>query len=104
MDKQSPPLPVRRDGVWIDSEHESRKSQLIDSGGVADDSVKRIFIHTVDGEETLKDYGVSSKLNADREFLDLLFEAGRREGEIFIEKHFDQVGVESSTDIAAKFF
>lgn len=79
-------------------------SQLIDRGAVDDATVKRVFIHTVDGDETLKDYGVSSKLNADRAFLDLLFDAGRREGEIFIEKHFDQVGVESSTDIAAKFF
>ncbi len=28
MDKVSPPLPVRRDGVWIDSEHEPRGQQL----------------------------------------------------------------------------
>jgi len=30
MDKQSPPLPVRRDGVWIDAEHEERKVRLIE--------------------------------------------------------------------------
>lgn len=28
MDKVSPPLPVRRDGVWIDDEHEPRGKQL----------------------------------------------------------------------------
>jgi acrylyl-CoA reductase (NADPH)/3-hydroxypropionyl-CoA dehydratase/3-hydroxypropionyl-CoA synthetase len=32
MDKQAPPLPVRRDGVWIESEHEPRKSALIEEG------------------------------------------------------------------------
>ena len=32
MDKQSPPLPVRRDGVWIDAEHEDKKARLIASG------------------------------------------------------------------------
>lgn len=32
MDKQAPPLPVRRDGVWIDDQHEPRKAQLINSG------------------------------------------------------------------------
>jgi acrylyl-CoA reductase (NADPH)/3-hydroxypropionyl-CoA dehydratase/3-hydroxypropionyl-CoA synthetase len=32
MDKQSPPLPVRRDGVWIDEEHEAKKARLIESG------------------------------------------------------------------------
>ncbi|MGJ3230795.1 MAG: AMP-binding protein [Oceanicaulis sp.] len=32
MDKQAPPLPVRRDGVWIEAEHEARKAKLIDAG------------------------------------------------------------------------
>lgn len=32
MDKQAPPLPVRRDGVWIYSEHEARKQALIEEG------------------------------------------------------------------------
>lgn len=32
MDKQSPPLPVRRDGVWDYDEHEARKAALIDKG------------------------------------------------------------------------
>ena len=34
MDKQAPPLPVRRDGVWIDSEHEPRKAALIKQGAL----------------------------------------------------------------------
>jgi len=32
MDKQAPPLPVRRDGVWIDEEHAPRKAALIEAG------------------------------------------------------------------------
>ncbi|QLC26510.1 AMP-binding protein [Parasphingopyxis algicola] len=32
MDKQSPPLPVRRSGVWIDEEHEPRKAAMIGRG------------------------------------------------------------------------
>ena len=32
MDKQSPPLPVRRDGVWEDDQHETTKAALIESG------------------------------------------------------------------------
>lgn len=32
MDKQSPPLPVRRDGIWIDAEHETRAKTLIEAG------------------------------------------------------------------------
>ncbi|WP_234027072.1 AMP-binding protein [Erythrobacter sp. KY5] len=32
MDKQSPPLPVRRDGVWEDDRHEATKAALIEAG------------------------------------------------------------------------
>ncbi len=32
IDKQSPPLPVRRDGVWIADEHAARKARLIEAG------------------------------------------------------------------------
>ncbi len=32
MDKTSPPLPVRRDGIWIDSEHRPRARRLEASG------------------------------------------------------------------------
>ena len=32
IDKQSPPLPVRRDGVWVDAEHDARKARLIEAG------------------------------------------------------------------------
>ncbi len=32
MDKQSPPLPVRRDGVWIDEAHDARGAALMESG------------------------------------------------------------------------
>ncbi len=32
MDKQSPPLPVRRDGVWEDDQHEAAKAALIEAG------------------------------------------------------------------------
>ena len=63
-----------------------------------------MFIHTVDGEETLREFGVSSKLNASRDFLDHLYTHGRAEGEAFLDQHYDKVGVASSTDIEAKFF
>lgn len=36
IDKQSPPLPVRRNGLWIDAEHESRKAALIEAGEMLD--------------------------------------------------------------------
>ncbi len=34
LDKVSPPLPVRRDGLFLESEHEARKAALIGSGAL----------------------------------------------------------------------
>ena len=48
--------------------------------------------------------GVSSKLNADWGFLYHLFENGREAADKFLREHWDKIGVESSTDIEAKFF
>ncbi len=79
-------------------------SKLIDNGFDDGGKLKRMFIHTVDGEESLRNFGVSSKLNASRDFLDHFFTLGRAEGEAFFDTAYDKVGVESSTDIEKKFF
>jgi len=42
---------------------------------------------------------VSSKLNADREFLQWLFELGRRRADLWLEAHVDKVGRASSLDL-----
>src|SRR5581483_12238843 len=44
-------------------------TKLIDSGFDADGKLNRVFIHTIDGEDVLSRLGVSSKLNADWDFL-----------------------------------
>ena len=64
---------------------------------------KDLRIHTVDAEAELGELGYSSKLNADQDFLRWLFELGRARASAFLEAHRAKIGVESSTDIAAKF-
>ena len=78
-------------------------TKLIDDGYDGDGRLRKVLIHTVDAEDILGKLGVSSKLNADWDFLMSLRETGRQRGEAFIHEHYDKVGVESSTDIAAKF-
>ena len=78
-------------------------TKLIDGGFDDHGRLKRINIHTVDAEEYLGKLGVSSKINADWDFLQSLFELGRAKGEDFLNRHYDKIGVESSTDIEAKF-
>ena len=79
-------------------------SKLIDEDGLDPEKFRRILIHTIDAEETMSSLGVSSKMNADMDFLLHMKGLGREAGETFLRDHFDKIGVESSTDIAAKFF
>jgi len=79
-------------------------TKLVDNGFNDGGRLHRVRIHTVDAEETLGHLSVSSKLNADWEFLLHLKELGRSKADAFLKNHFDDIGVRSSTDIEAKFF
>ena len=77
--------------------------ELIDSGDLDPAKHMRTLIHTIDAEQELAALDVSSKFNADLEFLKHLFALGRAKADAFIDAHYDDVGMRSSTDIAAKF-
>ncbi len=76
---------------------------LIDRGELDSAKHMRTLIHTIDAEQELGSFDVSSKFNADLEFLLHLFALGRAKADIFIDKHYDDIGIRSSTDIVAKF-
>jgi NTE family protein len=62
-----------------------------------------MLIHTVDAEEVVSRLGVSSKLNADWDFLIQLRDLGRERADRFLNDHFDKIGRESSTKLEDKF-
>ena len=78
-------------------------TKLIDAGFNDAGRLKRMLLHTIDAEDELRQYGASSKMNAEIDFLEKLFTLGRDRAELFLTQHFDKVGVESSTDIVEKF-
>jgi NTE family protein len=78
-------------------------SDLIDQGDLDARRHMRMFIHTIDAEQELAGFDVSSKFNSDMDFLLHLFALGRAKATDFIATHSRDVGVRSSTDIAAKF-
>ncbi len=78
-------------------------TKLIDQGKLDPGAYKRLHIHAIDAEDDMAMLGVSSKLNADAGFLRHLFELGRERASRWLEDHFDQIGVESSIDIEARF-
>jgi NTE family protein len=77
--------------------------KLLDEERVPHGRYKDLKIHVVEAESQMRQLGYSSKLNADGQFLDWLFELGRSRAGAFLDAHYDQIGVESSTDIVAKF-
>lgn len=78
-------------------------NRLVDSGFDDGGRLKKIRIHCVDAENEMRNLGVSSKCNTEREFLHWLFELGRERGEAFLRDHFDKISRESSTSIAERF-
>ncbi len=78
-------------------------TKLIDNGELSQSKHKRVFIHTIDANNIIKDLGFSSKLNTDLDFITYLYECGQQMAKEFLEQNFDQIGVASSTDIVEKF-
>ncbi|MDK3072902.1 patatin-like phospholipase family protein [Sedimentitalea sp. JM2-8] len=53
-------------------------------------------VHRISAEKEMGRMSVSSKLNAERRFLDHLFALGRRTADTWLDENFDKVGVKST--------
>ena len=78
-------------------------TNLIDSGVIAADQMKRILVHSIAADEVMNNLGVSSKLNADWDFLLHLHDAGRRHAAAWIATNFGGLGRESTIDIRRRY-
>ncbi len=78
-------------------------SKLVDEGKIADGSLKKVLIHAISADEVMQKLSVSSKLNADWEFLTHLQADGRAHAEAWLEQHFEQLGRSSTIDIRTAY-
>jgi NTE family protein len=78
-------------------------TKLVDAGFDDGGRLKRMFMHCVDAEDEMRKLGVSSKLNAQWDFLMWLHELGRNRAGAFLDQHYDKIGRESSTEIGTRF-
>jgi NTE family protein len=78
-------------------------TKLIDDDQFKANSLKRVLIHAIEADEFMRDLSVSSKLNPDWEFLTHLHDIGRDSADRWIKENFDQLNVESSIDIEARY-
>jgi NTE family protein len=78
-------------------------TKLVESGFTDNGRLRRMLIHCIDAEDEMRRLGVSSKLNAQWDFLLYLHRLGRARAGAFLDAHYDKLGRESSTDILARF-
>ena len=78
-------------------------TKLIDDGKLSRDNAKRVLIHSVCADEVMRGLGASTKLNADRGFLQQLRALGRERTQAWIDRHFDDLGSRATVDIRAAY-
>jgi NTE family protein len=81
-------------------------NQLIDDGrlphGTGDNQYRRLRIHRIDLGALGNRLTGRSKMKTDFDFFELLHRAGQRAARKFLDRHFDDIGRQSSIDLAAE--
>lgn len=77
--------------------------ELIQAEGLEAERHRDVLMHRIHAEEDLRPLGVSSKLNAEWEFLLHLCNIGRRAAGDWLDRHAEAVGERSTFDFAALF-
>ncbi len=78
-------------------------TSLIEQGKIAEGEMKRMLIHSIRCDKTMTSFGVSSKLNADWDFLCHLKALGRSHAKAWLADNFTKINVESTVDIREEF-
>lgn len=77
--------------------------RLIDLGFNPEGKFRHLFMHNINPEKDMWDLNVSSKLNANWEFLSGLRDLGRSYAEDWLNKNYDDIGVRSTCNIQETF-
>lgn len=78
-------------------------TSLIQQGKVDRSEMKEMMIHSIRSDETMAALGVSSKYNADWDFLCSLRDKGRTEAGAWLDEHYEHIGQRSTIDISGEF-
>jgi NTE family protein len=77
-------------------------NRLIDDGRL--EGGKRLLIHLIEAEDLIRGISWWSRLSADWDFLMHLHHIGRARAEEWLDANFERIGVESTVDLAGKYF
>ncbi|MSP67315.1 MAG: patatin-like phospholipase family protein [Alphaproteobacteria bacterium] len=78
-------------------------TKLVDDGKVSAGSLKRMLIHSIAGDDFMRTLSVTSKPNADYEFLTHLRDVGREVADGWLKQNFASIGSDSTIDIRATY-
>jgi NTE family protein len=78
-------------------------TKLVDENALKDKGLKRMNIHAIEAEDFMRGLGVTSKMNADWEFLTHLRDEGREAASAWIEKNFSSLNRESTIDVSSVY-
>jgi NTE family protein len=78
-------------------------TSLIERGKLEGSEAKQILVHSIRSDDEMCALGVSSKLNADWDFLQQLRDQGRNRATRWLAETFDAIGKRSSVDIEHEF-
>ena len=67
------------------------------------DQLKYVLIHSLRADDALSDLSAASKLCTEWSFLQTLRDRGRAAAAVWMERHFDDVGVRQTVDLHAQF-
>jgi NTE family protein len=77
--------------------------RLLDEGSLDASRYRKMLLHLISGEEELRAFNASSKMNPEWAFFTTLHDIGWRKSEAWLERHFDSLGRESTLDLGAMF-
>ncbi|MDB5376473.1 MAG: alpha/beta hydrolase [Rubritepida sp.] len=73
--------------------------RMLEAGRLEQPRYRRIFLHTIEDEERMRAFKLSTKFNGEWDFLCTLRDYGRDAADRFLRESFDMVGRESTLDI-----
>jgi NTE family protein len=77
--------------------------RLIDEGSLDATRYRKMLLHCISGEEELKAFNASSKMNPEWAFFTKLHTIGWNKADAWIDRHFESLGKESTFDLGTLF-
>ncbi len=78
-------------------------TRLLDAGRLEGTGYRRVLVHMLGNETALAEYGASSKLNAEPDFLALLFGKGRSAADAWLARNKAAIGRRSTVNLRKMF-